>query len=277
MTPDLRIQQAVVRADARAVQVVAHSDGFDTPEAERVAVLFGRRPEGVRCPVAHFACPFRGNCVAVVRVEDRPGPGDVLQFRFLVLARNLYRHLGDPWAVADRYPPNWNATGTLPELAWPPERLPERSLEQLDAVLKDGDGGLLLGATQALVDGNRVLVTRPAPDEVFARGLWQLLPDRTRADLWPASFAFSDELGFHLAVVPAEVTDAEPSAPLTEEAVRDYPPSSYELNLQIAVESGDRAAVRRLLARRTADDTIRLGLYILAFALIAAVVFRFVV
>ena len=60
-------------------------------------------------------------------------------------------------------------------------------------------------------------------------------------------------------------------------ALRDYPPSSYELSLQIAVEAGDRAAVRRLLARRTADETIRLGLYILAFALIVAVVFRFVV
>ncbi len=41
--------------------------------------------------------------------------------------------------------------------------------------------------------------------------------------------------------------------------MRDYPQSGYELNLQIAVETGDRAAVRRLLARRTADDTIRLG------------------
>ncbi len=44
------------------------------------------------------------------------------------------------------------------------------------------------------MDGNRVLLKRPAPEEALVRGLWQLLPDRTRVDLWPGSFAFSDEL-----------------------------------------------------------------------------------
>ena len=99
------------------------TEEFDTPEAERIAVLFGRRPAGVACPLAHFACPFGKSHVAVVRVEDRPGSGDVLAFRFLVLARELYQHLGDPFAIADRYPPDWNATGTLPLLAWPAEPL----------------------------------------------------------------------------------------------------------------------------------------------------------
>jgi len=277
MTPDLRIQQAVVFADARGVKVVARSEDFDTPEAERIAVLFGGRPPGVACPLAHFACPFGTKHVAVVRVEDRPGPGDVLGFRLLVLARDLYRHLGDPFAISDRYPADWTATGTLPYLAWPAEPLPERTLEQLDAVLKHGDTGLLLGATQAVVDGNRVLLQRSAPDEALARGLWQLLPDRSRADLWPASFAFSDELGLHLAILPAIPAAGPEPRPLTEEAVRDYPPSSYELNLQTAVESGDRAAVRRLLARGTVDDMIRLALYILAFALAVALLFRYVV
>jgi hypothetical protein len=275
MTPDLRIQQAVVRADARGVRVVARVEDFDSPEAERIAVLFGRRPAGVVCPLAHFACPFGKAHVAVVRAEDQPGPGDMLAFRFLVLTRELYRHLGDPFAISDRYPPEWNATGTLPLLAWPVAPLPERTLEQLDAVLKHGDTGMLLGATQALVDGNRVLVQRSAPDEALARGLWQLLPDRTRADLWPASFAFSDELGLDLAILPT-VPAGRPPGALGEEAVRDYPQSRYELHLQIAIESGDRAALRKLLARRTADDTIRLALYMLAFALLVALIFRFV-
>ena len=101
------------------------------------AVLFGARPEGVACPLAHFACPFGANAVAVVRAEDRPG--GALGFRFLVLARELYRYLGDPFAVADRYPADWYASGRLPDLAWPEEVLPERTLEQLDAVLKHGD------------------------------------------------------------------------------------------------------------------------------------------
>ena len=193
-----------------------------------------------------------------------------------MLSRDLYRHLGDPFAISDRFPVNWLASGTLPELAWPLERLPERTVEQLDAVLRDGEGPLLLGGAQAVVDGNRVLLKRDAPDESLVRGLWQLLPDRTRAERWPASFAFSDELGFHLAALPAPTTPTAGPKPLSEEAVKDYPPSNYELNLQIAVESRDRAALRRLLARRTADDTIRIGLYMVAFAIVVAILFRFV-
>jgi hypothetical protein len=276
MTPDLRIQQAVAMSDVRGVRVVAHTPEFDTAEAERIVTLFGQRPAGVRCPLAHFACPFGRSGVAVVRVEDRPASGDPLGFRFLVLARDLYRHLGDPFAISDRYPVNWFATGTVEELIWPMERLPERTVEQLDAILRSGDGPLLLGGTQAIVDGNRVLLQRAEPVEELVRGLWQLLPDRTRADRWPASFAFSDELRFHLAALPTLVADRTGPRPLTEEAVKDYPPSGYELNLQIAVESGDRAALRKLLARRTADDTIRLGLYILGFGLLVAVILRFV-
>jgi hypothetical protein len=274
-TPDLRIQQAVVLADARGVRVTARTEDFDVPEAERIAVLFGQPPAGVTCPLAHFACPFGRQHVAVVRVEDRPA--GFLGFRFLLLSRELYRHLGDPFAIADRYPADWFASGALQDLAWPPEPLPERTVEQLDTILKTGDSGLLLPAAQVLVDGNRVLLRRAAPDEAFARGLWQLLPDRNRRDLWPASFAFSEELGFHLALGPTLPTPTDAFVkPLTEDAIRDYPPSSYELNLQIAVESGDRAGLRRLLARRTADDTIRLGLYMIAFALIVAAIFRFV-
>jgi hypothetical protein len=64
---------------------------------------------------------------------------------------------------------------------------------------------------------------------------------------------------------------------LTEEALRDYPPGSYELNLQIAVESSDRSSLRRLLARRSSDETLRLGLYMVAFAMLVAILFRFVI
>jgi hypothetical protein len=270
MTPDLRIQQAVVLADARGVRIVAQTDDFDTAEAERIAVLFGARPEGIACPLAHFACPFGMKHVAAVRVEDRPG--GALGFRFLVLARELYKHLGDPFAISDRYPPDWHTSGRLPDLTWPMEVLPERTLEQLDAILKHGDGSLLLGSTQALVDGHRVRLKRTEPAEQFLRELWQLLPDRTRCELWPASFAFSDELGFHAAAGPAE----PPKGAIPEEALRDYPQSSYELNLQIAIESGDRKALRKLFARRTSDETLRLGLYMLAFALVAAAVMKFV-
>ena len=78
----------------RGVRVIARTDEFDTAEAERIAVLFGRRPEGVACPLAHFACPFGNKHIAVVRVEDRPGAALCSPFRILVLARELYRHSG---------------------------------------------------------------------------------------------------------------------------------------------------------------------------------------
>lgn len=272
MTPDLRIQQAVAFGDTRGVRVVASTDQFDSPEAERIATLFGSRPPGIACPAAQFACPFGKKHVAVVQVEDQAN--GAIGFRFLILARELYAYLGDPFAVAERIPPDWHATGALAELAWPMAVLPPRTLEQLDAILKTGDTALLLGAVQALVDGNRVLLKRDAPTN-FIRDLWQLLPDRTRCDLWPATFAFSDELGFHAALGPTLPTPRYGVQVLEEEAIRDYPQSSYELNLQLAIESGDREGLQRLLARRTADDTIRLGLYMLAFALVAAVVLKF--
>jgi len=275
MMPDLRIQQAIAHSDIRGVKVVGATEGLDIPEVERIAVLFGQRPVGILCPLAHFACPFGKKDVAVVRVEDRPGSENVLGFRFLILGRDLYRHLGDPFAISDRYPVNW-APGTLPDLSWPAQPLPERTLEQLDLILRNGDGPLLLGATQSLVDGNRVLLMGTTPNESWVRDLWQLLPDSTRRELWPASFAFSNELRFHLAFGPGfQSSDRKPL--LNEDSLRDYPPSGYELNLQIAVESGDRDSLRRLLARRSSDETLRLGLYMVGFALLVAVIFRFVI
>jgi hypothetical protein len=275
MTPDLRIAQGLLVADARGVRVVAESDGFDGPEAERVAVLFGKRPPGVACPLAHFACPFGKGRVAVVQVADRPGPGDPLAFRFLVLGRDLYHHLGDPFAVADRYPPQWDAARTLPAIEWPMEVLPRRTAEQIDGILKHGDSPLLLGSTQALVDGSRLVLQRPAPDEAFFRGLWQLLPDRTRCELWPASFAFALDLPFHAAALPA-VPRLDPFRYHDEERARDYPQGRYELYLQIAAEHGDQRELDRLFARRTSDQTIRLGLYMIAGALVVAALFKFV-
>lgn len=278
----LEIEQGLLTADGRGVRVVAASAGFDVVEGERIAVLFGTRPASISCPLAHFACPFGPRHACVVRVADWPGGGERLGFHFLVLDRQLYRLLGDPFAIADRYPTDWTSSGHLPTLVWPAQPLPERTLEELDAVLREGDGPLLLGAVQALVDGNRVVIGREAPAETLVRGLWRLLPDRSRGELWPASFAFSDELPFHFRVVPPQVLVAEAAAArdrtrydlLFEEAVRDYPAGSYELNLQIAVESGDRAAVRRLLARRTPDETLRLALYMLAFALAVVLISR---
>ena len=275
MTPDLRVSQGLLIADARGVRTIAYSDGFDVPEAERIAVLFGQRLPGVACPLAHFACPLGSTHVAVVTVADRPGSGDPLAFRFLFLGRELYQHLGDPFAIADHFPPDWSANGLLSMLDWPPRPLPKRTVEHVQDVLKSGDTSLLLGGAQVLVDGGRVVLQRPAPDESFLRGLWQLLPDRNRAALWPASFAFSNDLGFDAVVLPVVVPDPR-RVVHTEDGLRDYPQSSYELSLQIAVEAGDQHELDKLFARRTSNDTLRLGLYMIAGALLLAVLFKFV-
>jgi hypothetical protein len=270
---DLHIAQCLATTDARGVHVVARTDGFDEPEAERIAVLFGSRPPGIACPLAHFACPFGKHRVAVVSVADRPDGS--LGFRFLVLDRGLYRELGDPFAIADRFPEDWSAKGPLAMLEWPPEPLPPRRVEQLQQILKVGDSSLLLGGTQVLVDGGTVAVKRGVPDEALIRGMWQLLPGRTRADLWPASFAFSEELGFDAVCLPELPLDSS-RVRHTEDGLRDYPPGRYELHLQIAIESNDQRELDRLLARRTSDDTIRLGLTIIGLALALALVAKFV-
>jgi hypothetical protein len=276
--PDLRIAQAVLLADARGVRVVARSDGFDEPEAERLAVLFGRPPVGVACPLAHFAHPFGPAGVAVVQVADRPG--GALGLRFLVLAADLYRHLGDPFAVADRFPADWSAGGTLPMLEWPPAPLPPRTVAGLQGVLKACDPAaeemaLLLGSTQVLVDGGRVLLERPEPADQLMRRLWQLLPDKARAGLWPASFAFGTDLAFDVAALPALPPDPT-GVRHTEEGLKGYPPGNYEHRLQAAVEAGDQRELNSLLARRTGNETIRLGLTIIAGAVVLAAVFKFV-
>jgi hypothetical protein len=274
MPTDLAIAQAVLVADAAGPRVVARSDDFPAAwedAAATAAVRFGRRPPGVGCPAAVFAVPVGRTHVAVVQVADlAPTPDPPLGFRFLILARKLYEALGDPFAIADRHPPDWSAKGTLPSLEWPPEPLPPRTVASVQHVMKTGDLPLLLGATQALIDGSRLLLVADTPRDDFCRGLWHLLPYRTRCELWPASFAFSAELGFHAVALPA-APDPWPVGYLTDEQARDYPEGRYELALQIAAEAGDQGELTRLFARRSSLDTIRLGLYLLAAAVVLAV------
>jgi hypothetical protein len=279
MNPDLLIAQALVLLDASGPKVLAKSNDFPFAWEEAVrtaAVRFGPRPPGVVCPAAVFACPVGRTHVAVVQAADldvgveshRPPP---LAFRFLVLTRKLYEALGDPFTIADRYPPNWSARGTLPDLEWDAGPLPRRTVEQVRGILKGGDTALLLGGAQALTDGGRLLIESAAPADELLRGLWQLLPDRTRADLWPATFAFSNELEFHAVALPA-VPRPWPPGYLTADQARDYPEGRYELALQTAAESGNQPELDRLFARRSSQDTLRLAAYLVAAAAVVAVV-----
>jgi hypothetical protein len=136
-------------------------------------------------------------------------------------------------------------------------------VEQVQTVLRQPDSPTLLGGAQALVDGGRLAFERPAPDTDLLRNLWALLPTTTRAELWPASFAFGNDLGFHVLVVPRAAGEALAEY-LSEEQAAEYPEGRYELGLQVAAEDGDQRELDALFARRSASETRRLGLVLLA-------------
>jgi hypothetical protein len=261
--PPLTIPQLLVHRSRSGPEVVARSDGVP-PEwedwAKEIVAAFGPRPAGVKCPGAIFVTEFGKKHVAVVQVADLIPDGDdpPLGFRFLIVEKALYRHLGDPFLVADRFPLDWSARRMLPALDWPAEAPPRRTVDQVRAVLQHGDGPHLLGAAQALVDGARMAWTRPAPDDAFFRGLWQLLPDSTRHELTCATFAFSNALGFHAAALAGPADDPRL---LGEDQVRDYPEGRFDYNLQHAAETGDQAEIDRLFARRSSRDTLRLAVW----------------
>jgi hypothetical protein len=244
-------------------------------EAERLCTGFGERPAGVSCPECVFARPFLSSRVAVVQVADqgtddagRPG---ALGFRLLVLPARLYRDLGgDPFWIAEAFPPPWQARGELPALEWTAGPPPARTVAQLRCVLDVPNSPTLLGGVQALLDGGRLVFERSAPDTPLLRSLWALLPTQSRCELWPASYCFSNAHGFHVLAVP-RAAGPEYEYHIPEEQAGDYPEGHYELALQTAVESGNQADLDALLARRSRTQTIKLALGLLAATIALAI------
>jgi hypothetical protein len=268
---DFSIAQAIVEGDSLRAQ----SSNF--AEAWRDAVIglcrgFGRPIGEAVCPEALFAKPIGKERVAIVQVA---GPPERIEprFRLILISAKLYFHLNDPFAIANRFPPDWEARGSLPDLAWPPEPLPPRTVAQLDDVLKHGDGPFLLGASQALVDSGKIVLQRPAPDPKLLGDLWSLLPHSTRRTIWPATFAFSNDLGFDVVALPNVPSGGVPGY-LNEDQARDYPDSGYERQLQIAIEARDQAMLDRLLSRRSSAEALRLALSIVLLAIGALAIFK---
>lgn len=257
---------------AQAIYVLANDEirergrsaDFDLgwlPEVERLGRGFGVPTPGQTFPPALFAQPFGPRQAAVVQVAPVSGGG--LGFRLLVISRRVYtRLIADPFRVAEKFPPNWDQSGPLPTLEWPNEPPPRRTVEQLQHVLQTGGSPTLLGAAQALVDGGRVVFERPAPAYQLVRDIWQLLPMSAQVELWPTTFAFSNDLRFDILVVP-KVEGLKTSRYLTEEQALDYPEQRYEFNLQYAIEHGDQREIDSLLTRRSSKQMLRLALLIL--------------
>jgi hypothetical protein len=301
------VEQAVYHRQPGAASTLrARSPGFADEWLPAVTDLldgFGERPFGVACPAAVFAQPLGKEHVAVVQVADLEGEGPgrpaPLGFRVLVLPRAAYaRYLGDPFAVADRFPPDWRPAGALGPLSMPAEPLPPRTVAQVQRVLQRvkahalredeepptleqdaeraaevAESPALLGGVQVLVDGGRLVFERPGPDTELMRGLWTLLPTRLRSELWPASFAFGNALGFDALIVARAHGEAF-AGYTNEDQAAEYPQGNYELRLQVAAEAGDQQELDTLFARRSWAETWRLGLTLLVVLAVLVVVLR---
>ncbi len=270
---DGAIEQAIYGVrDAGGPDCLARSPGFLDdwrPAAERLCLNFGDRPAGVACPACVFAQPFGDRRVAVVQAAGlgEGGTGS-LGFRLLILPAELYDRLeGDPFAIADPFPPNWLARGDLPSLEWTAGPTPARTVEEVQKVLNVPHSSTLLGGVQALLEGERLVFERPAPDPRLLRGLWALLPTGRRGGLWPASFAFGNARGFDVLIVPRADGPAFDGY-LTEEQASDYPEGAYELRLQTVVEAGDQRRMDDLFAGRTRGRWIRIAFLLCALAIL---------
>lgn len=259
---DLSIDQILFDGDivrARSTEFVEEW----VPLAEEIRRKFGPIP-GDPLDVL-FVISFGSKHVAIGRVSGA-------RLHLLVLSQDLYDHLHDPFAIAERFPVPWEARGSLPDLDWPPQPLPRRTTEMLDAILKNGDGPFLLGASQALVDGAKIAFQQSGPAMTLFRDLWSLLPASIRRTTWLATYTTSNELGFDLLAMPVLPEVVLPGY-LNEDQARDYPDSRYERHLQIAVEAKDQRALDHLLARKSTSEMINLALLIigLSFGIVAVV------
>src|SRR5262249_9025759 len=144
-----------------------------------------------------------------------------LRFHVLAVGNSVYSLIGDPFALAEQFPAPWDARIVLPTLVWS-EDPPDRSLERVQRILQEDDSATLLGGAQALIDGGRLAFERPFPAPDFLHRLWALLPDSTRAEIWPASYALGSGLDLHAVVVPHYDASQWPGF-LTETQAGDYP------------------------------------------------------
>lgn len=254
---------------------IVHSPGFLPNwqnEAVALCMSFAPREEaldgaGLEQAEATFACPFVRDHVAIVRVRGMAQ--SVLRFRMLILKADDYALLdGDPFWIDEHCTPVWEdpqpATLTLPG-----EALPPRTVAEVQRVLKRPESAWFFGGVQALLDGSKLVLGGNTPDPSRIRDLWALVPYSSRLEIWPATFAFSNRLGFDVLVTPAQDL---PQEYLREEQAENYPEGRYELNLRIAADTNDQHEVDRLFRRRSRAQAWRLGLWLLAGSLLLMLV-----
>ena len=78
-------------------------------------------------------------------------------FYVLVASKQAYAAAqGDPFELAGRFLPDWDANSELQPLESEEEILPPRTVADVQKVLKQSNGPELLGGCQALIDGRSV-------------------------------------------------------------------------------------------------------------------------
>jgi hypothetical protein len=144
-----------------------------------------------------------------------------------------------------------------------------------ERTMENSESPALLGGSQILVDGGRLVFERPDGDLRLVSGLWLLLPEATRCRLWPTSFAFGPDLEFDVLVVP-RLNEAILENYTTEQQAEAYPEGTYELALQRAAENGTQQDLDAVFRRRDSRSTIRLALVLLAILSVVVLITRFV-
>ncbi len=267
MRYSFQVERALIGLDPTGPVVLAKSPGLSPSVEESLVDLTNRAGLDGGAAPALFAHPCGRRHVAVGRAAGR-------RVDALVWDRRTYRELGDPFQLSDAFPPAF-AAADFETLTWPPEPLPARTAAGVAALLATNDGPLLLGGTQALLDGSRLLFAPSADGEAVFRAVWQLLPGRSRGELWPSTRTTNPGLTFHAAASPGVPNDW-PAGALAADQARDYPEGRYELALQAAAEAGDQAELDRLFARRSSADTLQLAVGLVVFALLASAATRLV-
>ncbi|QVL34669.1 hypothetical protein KIH39_12400 [Telmatocola sphagniphila] len=157
-----------------------------------------------------------------------------------------------------------------------PQFLPVRKVEDVRNRFKNGDGPFLLGASQALVDGSRIVIPREKPDREILENLWSFLPYSARS-LSYVSFSKSEtNHSVHVRVLPLTEAANSPGF-LTEDQCRDYPPSQFEQQLQYALDYSDQKLFDRLMCRRSSRETLKMAWLMLIVALVVMVASRILV
>jgi hypothetical protein len=277
---DISIEQAIYRADQHGTyRCQCRSPGFSDQadfHAVRLCSGFLGKHNAEMAGDSVFAQPLNRDWVMVAQFHDRrnaqsPAPG--LYFRFLMVPRKAYRlWLGDPFTLADHFPPTWHAT-ELPRLSYRPDLSLDRHVADIETVLGRPDADRLLAATQALVDGARIAITWDSNAAEFIRSVWRLLPLSTRSELWPASLALNNSLAFDCIAMPT-VDGETKERYLTDDQIDSYPTGRYEENLRSAIETADRHHLIALLQRRSRAQTLRLAVVLVILAAALAVAMR---